>query len=137
MNARTSLILASGIALSAAAAAAPAESASPSACTTTSPTYDTRQVECRLGRADPGAGYRFRADFAGGHDDTSARLEPFLDDAPTGCDAGSKLQLFAEDGNVSLWCDFAVTDRTAEAAVFKVTVRWSHAQYVGFELAPR
>ena len=99
-------------------------------CTTAAPTWDSREVACRVPAAQR---YVFTARFSGGHDDTMARLQPQLDGAPIACDAGSKTDLVGEDGDVSLHCAFTV-ERAAE---LRVTVRWSHAEYTAAALAAR
>lgn len=122
---------------SSAVAVEPPPASSGPACTESSPGYDAREVVCRFSKAHSGGRFEFRASFSGGHDDTSARLEPFIDDSPLVCDEGSKTRLFAEDGDVSLWCTFPVGDLAQKERVLKVVIRWSHAEYVGFGLAAK
>lgn len=93
----------------------------------------SRQVECRLDRPEGAASYRFLARFSGGHDDTVASLDAALDGVPDPCGPGSKTYLVGEDGEVSLHCTIAPPDRAGAAKVLRVVVRWSHAEFVGFE----
>lgn len=116
---------------------APGEVFAEPVCAVSSPAYDAREVVCRLPAEKTPGRFQIRANFSGGHDDTSARIEPFLDDLPTVCDEGSKLKLFAEDGDVSLWCNVPAGDPGLKERVLKVVVRWNHAEYVDFSLVAR
>ena len=103
------------------------------ACTETNPSGgDIRVVTCRVPAGRP---HRFTARFSGGHDDTSASLSATLDGQATGCDAGSKMSLFAEDGDVSLHCRITAGATAAGVHTLVVTVLWSHAQYRDFAFA--
>ena len=102
-------------------------------CATTAGGGGSRQVECRLDGSEGAASYRFLARFSGGHDDTVASLEAALDGAPDACGPGSKTYLVGEDGDVSLDCTIAPVDRAGAPRVLRVVVRWSHAEFVGFE----
>lgn len=73
--------------------------------------------------------WRFKADFSGGHDDTSASMQLALDDQPLACDADSKTRLFAEDGDISLVCHFRAQAKPGERRLLVVKLLWSHAQY--------
>ena len=117
-------------------ALAPLKAFADPVCTVSSPAYDAREVVCRFPAAEAGR-FQLRANFSGGHDDTSARIEPFLDELPTVCDEGSKLKLFAEDGDVSLWCNVPAAETGRKERVLKLIVRWSHAEYVDFGLVKR
>lgn len=131
------LVLASSIVigLSACATRAPAAFSPADACSVTASTYDSRELQCRFPKVEFARKFRLTANFSGGHDDTVARLEPSIDDSPIDCDAGSKLHLSAEDGDVSLWCIFSVAEHAKEGGVFKTTIRWSHAEYVSHAVA--
>ena len=115
--------------------AASTQPADPSGdCASTGGSGGSRKVECRLDVSDGAASYRFLARFSGGHDDTVASLEAALDAALDPCGPGSKTYLVGEDGDVSLQCTIAPLDRAAGPKVLPVVVRWSHAEFVGFEL---
>lgn len=104
------------------------------ACSVSSPTLDSREVQCQFPKSAFTRKFKFQANFSGGHDDTKARIEPFIDNAPLSCDEGSKKSLFGEDGDVSLWCTFSIADHPHSNGVFKVTVRWNHAEYTNYEV---
>jgi hypothetical protein len=91
---------------------------------------DFVQFSCPLPARGTEGRWRFKADFAGGHDDTSASMTVTLDNVPLDCDAGSKTRLFGEDGDVSLACSFRVRGDIGAQPVFGVALLWSHAQYV-------
>ena len=105
-------------------------------CASTAGGGGSRQVECRLERPEKAASYRFLARFSGGHDDTVASLEAALDGAAEACGPGSKTYLVGEDGDVSLHCTIAPVDRAGAPRVLRVVVRWSHAEFGGFEWVP-
>lgn len=76
---------------------------------------------------------RLVAHFSGGHDDTRASLvEPTLDGRPLACAPGSKPGLYGEFGDVKVDCGFVV--EPGAGGQLRMTVRWSHAQFVGAEL---
>lgn len=52
------------------------------------------------------------------------------------CAAGSKTELMGEDGDVSLECKFSITEPTGTHHILRVLIKWSHAQYTGFEFDP-
>lgn len=134
MLARVLLAFAFAAGLSACATKAPIVFSPSEACSVSSPTYDTREVQCQFPKTKFARKFRFKANFSGGHDDTMARLEPFIGNSPLNCDEGSKTHLFAEDGDVSLWCIFSVADPIQGGGIFKVTIRWSHAEYMNYEV---
>lgn len=107
------------------------------ACSETSRLNDRREFACTIAPAGGARLLRFEARFTGGHDDTSASIEPVLDDQPLRCDAGSKTRLLGEDGDVSLHCDFSAPPPGSQPAVFKVLVKWSHAEYADFDFGRR
>ncbi|MFT3931612.1 MAG: hypothetical protein QM709_15085 [Spongiibacteraceae bacterium] len=104
------------------------------ACSTTAQTYDSRVVQCQFPKAAVTQKLTFRANFSGGHDDTKADIEPFIDDIPLKCDEGSKTNLFGEDGDVSLWCSFSIRDHAKSNGIFTIRVKWSHAEYTNYEM---
>ena len=81
---------------------------------------DVLDVECRV---DASQRYVFKVDFAGGHDDTSASMSLSMGEQPLAC----------EPGEVSLTCAFRPAQ---EGGLMRASVRWSHARYTGFDLAP-
>ena len=124
-----SVALALSAPLAVAAGSTPADAP---ACTETNPSGgDIRVVTCRF----PAGPHRFTARFGGGHDDTSASLGATLDGQATDCDAGSKMRLFAEDGDVSLHCRVTAAGDAASVHTLVVTVLWSHAQFRDFAFA--
>ena len=108
-------------------AATPAAASAPATATGCSETNpyggDMRVITCTL---PAGQARTLTARFGGGHDDTAASLTATLDGQSTDCDAGSKMKLFGEDGDVSLHCRIAAatTPRT-----LVVTVLFTHAWY--------
>lgn len=80
--------------------------------------------------------FEFVARFSGGHDDTRAGIEPAMNGKPLSCSPDSKLELFGEYGDVSVYCRFAVPSSKSGSAL-NVIIRWNHAQYTDFELASR
>jgi hypothetical protein len=104
------------------------------ACESQWPGGDFVQFNCPLPARGAKQLWRFKADFSGGHDDTSASMTLTLDDAPLECEAGSKTHLFGEDGDVSLVCRFRVNDAAGKKPVLGVALLWSHAQYVRTKL---
>lgn len=141
MLARSLLTLSLAAGLSACVSGKAPIAFSPSdACSVSASTYDSREVQCHFPKTEFGRKFRLKANFSGGHDDTVARLEPSLDDSPLNCDAGSKTHLSAEDGDVSLWCVFSPSNQNSsnqnkDGGIFKATIRWSHAEYVNYEIA--
>ena len=107
-----------------------------SACDSQSPGGDFRTFTCPLSVTGGNWRFHFRATFSGGHDDTKASMTLTLDGAPLTCDVGSKTSLFGEDGDIGLECRFSVTEKAAATQALRVDLRWSHAQYTGFELVP-
>jgi hypothetical protein len=104
------------------------------ACESQSSGGDFVEFTCPLAPTSPAKVWRFKADFSGGHDDTSASMTLTLDGAPLECEAGSKTRLFGEDGDVSLICRFRAGAATRGQSTLAVALLWSHAQYVRTEL---
>jgi hypothetical protein len=123
-------------AFAAAALAAAAPGEENTACESQSPGGDFVQFSCPLPARGGEQRWRFKADFAGGHDDTSASMTLTLDEVPLECKPGSKTRLFGEDGDVSLVCRFRVRGAAGARPVLGVALLWSHAQYVRTELVP-
>ena len=105
-----------------------------STCDVSTTGGDYRALSCRWPAGARASTLRFTARFAGGHDDTKAQVTGTLDGAPWPCTADSKTSLFGEDGYVTVFCRFPLPDDAGHAV--GVTVLWSHAQYIGFVLAP-
>lgn len=125
----------SALALAGCATTTPAAFSPADACSERSTAFGRQEIQCQLPKTGFTGKLRFKANFSGGHEDTSARIEPSIDDVPLACDEGSKVHLVQEDGDVSLWCDFAVADPMRGNGVFKVVVWWGHAEYVNYEMA--
>ena len=106
-------------------------------CSEVARTYDSKDVLCTVAPAGPPRRLEFIVRFSGGHDDTSASIRTSIDGQPLACDEGSKKELFAEDGNVSLHCRFSVDGPAAGETRLRVVIRWSHAEFTGFELLER
>jgi hypothetical protein len=94
---------------------------------------DIRSFTCPLPAAKKSRRFRFKANFAGGHDDTTASMTVALNEMPLVCEQGSKTSLMAEDGNVSLECIFSTAGKPAADLKLQVLLKWSHAQYTDFE----
>jgi hypothetical protein len=107
------------------------------ACSVESQTYDSKTVLCVIAPGESPRRFEFMARFSGGHDDTSASIETFLDGQALGCDADSKKSLFGEDGDVKLFCRFAVSAPSPSESRLKATIRWNHAQYTDYQLTER
>ena len=106
------------------------------ACEMESPGHDSREVSCAIPVSPQAQRFEFVVNFSGGHDDTSASMQAALDERPLGCEENSKTSLFAEDGEVSLYCRFTVAGGL-QGARLKIAFRWSHAQYTSFAFARR
>lgn len=72
---------------------------------------------------------RFKADFLGSHDDTTASMNLHLNGAPLVCDSGSKTQLMGEFGEVSLDCQFQMKGKAGKELLLSITLQWFHARY--------
>jgi hypothetical protein len=95
----------------------------------------TAEITCTLPAAAAPKRFNFRATFTGGHDDSSASIAPELDGRPFACGEGSKLSLFGEDGNVSVFCQFDRSALPAAGAKLKVLIKWSHAEFADYEFS--
>jgi hypothetical protein len=122
------------MAWAAAALAAGAPGDENKACESQSSGGDFVEFTCPLAATGAAKVWRFKADFSGGHDDTSASMSMTLDGAPLACEAGSKTRLFGEDGDVSLICRFRTGAASGGRSTLVVALLWSHAQYVRTEL---
>jgi hypothetical protein len=94
---------------------------------------DIRDINCSLNASGSLQRFRFKANFAGGHDDTTASMSAKLDGVPLACEKGSKTSLQGEDGDVSLECKFSINEKAGTEHALRVTLLWSHAQYTDFE----
>ena len=103
-------------------------------CTSQAPGGDTRDIECPLDASETAQRFSFKANFAGGHDDTTASMSVTLNGLPLACEHGSKTSLSGEDGDVSLECKFSVVEKAGPKLVLKATLSWRHAQFTNVEL---
>ena len=103
--------------------------AEPAPCETTLKMNDRFDLRCPLEGADKPVRYRFKVTFSGGHDDTKAELLTPNDDPLTACDAGSKVYLFGEEGDVSLECNITVPAKTKNKPPLELRVKWTHCDY--------
>ncbi len=101
-------------------------------CETAVPGRVSREIECRLNPSQRVQHVRFKAHFSGSHDDTTAQMAAMLDGMPVGCDTGSKMSTEGEDGDVSLECRFSIK-ALPDTKVLRMTLRWHHAEFTGFE----
>lgn len=117
------------------AAAGPAPTGSQQALACHAPTlgHDRLRAVCTLDASKPQR-IRVAVHFTGSHDDTTAALEVTLGDAPVVCETGSKTSTEGEDGDVSLECRFTPSDSPRAATQVRVSAKWFHAQYLGFEV---
>jgi hypothetical protein len=95
---------------------------------------DMIDFQCPLSTATPTRRFHFKANFSGGHDDTSASMTATLNGTSLACDEGSKTKLFAEEGNISLHCSFSIAKSAGTEQLLRVNLLWSHAQYTNIEL---
>ena len=123
-------------ALIAVLAAGPATAQGKPPCESQPPGYDSHEVKCALSATGAAQRFRFKANFSGSHDDTTASITAVLDGAPLTCQKGSKTSTEGEDGEISLDCRFSIAGQPGTKRVLSVTVRWRHAQYADFRLEP-
>ena len=103
----------------------------PPNCLVETETNNSKLVACDMAAtASAGAAQVFVANFSGGHDDTDVSIKPSIEGASEACLAGSKLSSFGEDGDIRLHCAVAGPGR------LRVAIRWSHAEFTDFQLAP-
>ncbi|HZF20498.1 MAG TPA: hypothetical protein VE008_12430 [Burkholderiales bacterium] len=119
--------------LAATAGPGPAAAQGKLPCESQPPGYDTHVVKCSLSATGAAQRLRFKADFSGSHDDTTASITTTLDGVPLACDKGSKTSTQGEDGEVSLECRFSLAGEPGTKRL-EVRVQWRHAQYKDFEL---
>ncbi|RZI60851.1 MAG: hypothetical protein EOP37_10205 [Rubrivivax sp.] len=117
------------------AAARPGTSLKAASCAETDRMMDWREITCTVPSGVAPKRFSFRAMLTGGHDDTSASIAPELDGRPFACGEGSKLSLFGEDGNVSVFCQFDRSALPAAGAKLKVLIKWSHAEFADYEFS--
>lgn len=106
----------------------------PPGCSGQTPGGDEVSIECSLPSVASGQLLVFTANFSGGHDDTKASMQLLVDDVPAPCASDSKLGLFGEDGDVSLYCRLPARDLRAARGPLRVLLQWSHAQYSDTQL---
>ena len=107
------------------------------ACGVVAKTFDSKEVLCTIPQDAQARRLEFITRFSGGHDDTRASIQTSLDGQPLKCEDGSKKELFAEDGNVSLHCRFAISGLSGSDSRLQVSIHWSHAEFTDFQLADR
>ncbi len=127
-------VLVSAAIAASATTAAPQLRRSP-ACESQATSFDSHALKCSI-PAGVSHRYRLEVNFSGGHDDTMASMTARLDGVALHCDDGSKMRLMGEDGDVSLVCIFSTRAGSDEDHVFEASISFSHAQYVGYALAP-
>lgn len=120
--------------LAVAAAVGPVQAQNKGQCESLVSPGDTRDIKCALSASGTVQRYRFRANFSGSHDDTTASMTATLNGSPLVCEQGSKTSLRFEDGDVSLECRFSISQTSGTQSVLAVSLLWSHAQYTDFEL---
>jgi hypothetical protein len=112
---------------------APETTMQPLACQSPPLVRDRLEGVCMIDASKPQR-VRVAIHFTGSHDDTTAALDVFLGDATVACDSGSKTRTEGEDGDVSLACWFNTPASASPVAQVRVSARWYHAQYLGFEV---
>lgn len=105
-------------------------------CESKALSYKSREVECPLDAAAAAQRFRFKANFTGSHDDTTANMTASLNGSALACDEGSKTSSEGEDGDVTLECKFSVMEQAETRSVLKVALHWHHAELTDFELYP-
>lgn len=124
------------LALSAAAARAQV----PPGCKAMSPGGDYLELTCPLVPEATPESWRFRANFTGVHDDTTALLAVRLDDQPVTCAPGSTTALLGEGDEDSagedgaLECKIVLNGAAGAERRLWVQLRWRHAQHVSHAL---
>jgi hypothetical protein len=94
---------------------------------------DRLEIVCSLPPERGVQRLRFRAYFAGSHDDTTLSMVPTIEGQPLACDDGSRMRVEGEDGDVHLECRFRAGS-PASRPMLKVQLSWHHARYTSFEL---
>jgi hypothetical protein len=95
---------------------------------------DAREFTCTLGQSAGAGRYRIEAGFSGSHDDSVLDMTAVLDGKPVACAEGSTTHSQGEDGDIALVCRFDLKGE-ATASVFKVKLRWRHADPADFNVA--
>ena len=124
--------------LSMVAAAGSAYAEDALACETQLVNFKRREYRCLLTANGGGQPIRFKADFAGSHDDTQLSISLTLDDLPVTCSKGSKTWLKGEDGeegDVSLECHLVLDGAAGTQRMLRATVNMYHAEFVGVQLS--
>ena len=100
--------------------------------------FKRREYRCLLTANGGGQPIRFKADFAGSHDDTQLSISLTLDDLPVTCSKGSKTWLNGEDGeagDVSLECQFVLDGTAGTQRTLRAVVNIYHAGFLGIQLS--
>ncbi len=120
------------------AMAAPAYAEDALACKTQLVNFKRREYRCLLTANGGGQPIRFKADFAGSHDDTQLSISLTLDDLPVTCSKGSKTWLNGEDGetgDVSLQCHLILDGAAGTQRTLRAVVNIYHAGFLGIQLS--
>ena len=124
--------------LSMVAAAGSAYAEDALACETQLVNFKRREYRCLLTANGGGQPIRFKADFAGSHDDTQLSISLTLDDLPVTCSKGSKTWLNGEDGetgDVSLQCHLILDGAAGTQRALRAVVNIYHAGFLGIQLS--
>jgi hypothetical protein len=124
--------------LSMVAAAGSAYAEDALACETQLVNFKRREYRCLLTANGGGQQIRFKADFAGSHDDTQLSISLTLDDLPVTCSKGSKTWLNGEDGetgDVSLQCHLILDGAAGTQRMLRAVINIYHAGFVGLQLS--
>ena len=108
------------------------------ACETQLVNFKRREYRCLLTANGGGQPIRFKADFAGSHDDTQLSISLTLDDLPVTCSKGSKTWLNGEDGetgDVSLQCHLVLDGAAGTQRTLRAVVNIYHAGFLGIQLS--
>ncbi len=120
------------------AAAGPVYAEDALACEAQSVNFKKREYRCPLTANASAQNLRFKADFAGSHDDTQLSISLSLDGLPVTCGKGSKTWLNGEDGetgDVSLECQFVLDGAAGSQRMLRAVINIYHAGFVGFQLS--
>ena len=100
--------------------------------------FKRREYRCPLTANGGGQPIRFKADFAGSHDDTQLSIALTLDDTPVTCNKGSKTWLNGENGetgDVSLECHLVLDGAAGTKRTLRAVVNIYHAGFLGVQLS--
>ena len=96
---------------------------------------DLWDFSCPLESPQAGARYRFEAHFSGVHDDSMAKMTPMVSGTEVACADSGKVRFNGDEmGDHSLECHFTLPAAAGAKAVFRMRMRWSHADLAAVEL---